>query len=249
MAKFVIRFDDISPGMAWSKFDAFEEISMQLSIPFLLGVIPFCQDNSLVVEEEQKDFWEKIRTWKRYGWTIAQHGYEHRYSNNNKGILGISNKSEFAGKPFKEQKSLLEKGKRILINEGVWEPIFMAPAHSFDKVTLEALSSTGFHYITDGYGLFPYKIKNLVAVPQLFSRPLNLGFGVYTICLHVNNMSEDQISSMITFLTRNHKKCISFNDAVNMKCLVPGASIVFRHSASLLLRLLRIKRNYFNQGK
>ena len=43
-AKYIIRFDDIAPGMAWSKFSAFEDLLKELGIRPIIGVVPKCED-------------------------------------------------------------------------------------------------------------------------------------------------------------------------------------------------------------
>jgi len=40
--RFVIRFDDVTPGMAWSKFAPFDALAQELNIPYLIGVVPDC---------------------------------------------------------------------------------------------------------------------------------------------------------------------------------------------------------------
>jgi len=95
--RYVIRFDDITPGMAWSKFKPFEAVADALHLPFLIGVVPQCRDLSLSVEPERADFWPWVRERASKGWTIAQHGYTHLYATKESGLLGIGGKSELAG--------------------------------------------------------------------------------------------------------------------------------------------------------
>jgi predicted deacetylase len=177
------------------------------------------------------------------GWTIAQHGYRHEYVTKEGGLFGVGRKSEFAGRPAAEQLAALRAGKEIMVREGVWRPVFMAPGHSLDEFTLDGLTELQFEYITDGYGIFPYQIGGLTAVPQLFSVPTNFGFGVYTICLHVNRMSESQMARMVGFVRANRKDFISFEKAAQLQCPIPGASTVVRAASSLVLRSLRGMRN------
>ncbi len=242
--QFVIRFDDISPRMAWSKFTVFDELSKELDLPFLVGVIPNCLDSKLTIEAERVDFWDVVRHWSRRGWTIAQHGYTHQYVTKNPGILKISNNSELAGLTYMEQLAKIDAGKAILVQQGVWRPVFMAPSHSFDEVTVKVLSELEFCYLTDGYGVYPYRVGSLTALPQLFSGAKNFGFGIYTICLHVNTMTPVQMSSMIRFIRENRAKIISFEQAVSASSIFPGVALAVRLATSVAIPIIRnlIKR-------
>lgn len=229
--------------MAWSAFSAFDQLSQELELPLLVGVVPDCRDQKLAVEPARSDFWDGVRAWRERGWTIAQHGYTHQYVSNDSGILGINRRSEFAGIGFEEQLEKLRLGKEIMSTEGVWQPVFMAPAHSFDQNTIKALDELEFRYITDGYGLYPYTISKLTAVPQLFGSPFHLGFGVYTICLHVNSMSHVQIGEIIRFVRTHRDQFISFEEAASIKPGVPGLSAGIRLASSIAMRSIRgVKR-------
>lgn len=239
-SKFILRFDDITPGMAWSKFSAIELQAKSLGIPLLLGVVPDCQDPKLIIEPERPDFWDKVREWRELGWTIAQHGYRHIYGTHNSGLLGINNNSEFAGLSYAEQFSKLQKGKQILLREGVWQPIFMAPSHSFDANTLKALSALDFTHITDGYGIFPYKLHEIKAVPQLFSKSQHIGFGIYTICFHINNIDEIDSVNISNMIDRIFANIISFDD---VEIYMPTSSLLIKMSNLIVFILMTLVRN------
>jgi predicted deacetylase len=237
--KFLLRFDDVAPEMAWSRFDPFDELSRDQDLPLLVGVVPRCLDPLLCVEPANAAFWDTVRGWVGRGWTIAQHGYTHQYVTREPGILRIGVQSELAGLPYEEQFSKLKAGKRILTEQGVWQPVFMAPSHSFDETTLQALADLKFQYLTDGYGVYPYKFGKLTAVPQLFASPLNFGFGVYSICLHVNTLNEQQIMRIIEFVKKNRSRFISFDEAAAMRNPVPGIAEAMRFLTSSPLRVMR----------
>jgi predicted deacetylase len=217
MSRFVIRFDDITPTMNWDNFNKLKDILLSLNINSIIGVVPYNLDKKLNINPPVKNFWDTIRLLKNRGWTVAQHGYTHQYTTSNSGLLKINNRSEFSGLSYEQQYNKLKKGKNILVEENIWQPVFMAPAHSFDCNTLKALSHLGFQNITDGYGLYPYPIDKLVALPNLFASPKHIGFGVYTICLHTNNMKKQQIDSIIDFIKKNRRKIISFDEALSIK--------------------------------
>ncbi len=240
--RFLIRFDDITPGMAWTKFAPFEQVADELDFPFLIGVVPECRDPSLTVEPERADFWPWLRGRAAKGWTIAQHGYTHIYATSERGLLGIGSKSEFAGLPYSEQFQKLAAGKDILVREGLWHGVFMAPSHSFDTNTLKALKALDFKAVTDGYGFYAYDLEGLVALPQLLSKPLGLGFGVETICLHANTMSEASIKRMVDFIKAHKSHLIGFGEAIAIAPPSEMLDRLTRMASQWALRVYRLAR-------
>jgi predicted deacetylase len=241
-SKFVLRFDDIAPEMAWSKFDQIQNAMVTHDVKPIVGVVPHCLDPEIMVEPKNDRFWERVRHWNELGWTIAQHGYTHQYESADAGVLGINNNSEFAGLPFEIQLEKLRNGKAIMEREGVWQPVFMAPAHSFDMETIRALEELNFRYLTDGYGLYPYRIDGITALPQLFAKPVNFGFGIYTICVHINSMSPTQIAELVRFVRENSWRFISFEHAVRRRCGIPGIEVLCRGFLSKAIPTIRMIR-------
>lgn len=239
--KYILRFDDITPGMSWSKFLPLKQELENLGVKSILGVVPECLDESLTVETIDGNFFDYIRRWQGYGDAILQHGTHHLYKTTSAGILKINNNSEFAGCSYKEQYQLLEKGKNILESEKCWQPYFMAPSHSFDKNTLKALSNLGFVAISDGYGFIPYKMFNIILVPQLFSKPFRLLPGIYTICIHINNMNDSEIKKLLVFVKENKESFVDFKDIINN----PSHNIfsqLLRVLSVLFIRFIRFLR-------
>lgn len=216
MSKYIIRFDDVCPKMNWEKFLKVKGLLECNNIKSVLGVVPDNQDPKLNVAEERYDFWEYICRCRDYGDTIAQHGFQHLYDTTQSGLLGINNRSEFAGHSYEIQMYKISTGKDILVRHNVWEPFFMAPAHSFDLVTLDVLKQLEFIAVTDGYGYYPYKVNGITFVPQLTSMPLDLGFGVHTLCIHINTMSSINIENLERFIFKNRSKFVDFKEVVNM---------------------------------
>jgi predicted deacetylase len=132
-------------------------------------------------------------------------------------------------------------GKRILESEGVWQPYFMAPSHSFDGETLRALRALGFTAITDGWGIYPYDLKGLTAVPQLFSTPMHFGIGVYTIAMHTNSMSDAAISAMLRFVENNATRFVSFPEAIGLARRSVGAAMARSVTRTALTAARRLR--------
>src|SRR5712692_9292010 len=102
-AKYLVRFDDICPTINWSVWQAVEDVLVEADIKPILAVIPDNQDDHLKIDPPNEAFWDRVRVWRDRGWTIAMHGYQHRYVAAEPGIVGLFKYSEFAGVPAKEQ--------------------------------------------------------------------------------------------------------------------------------------------------
>ncbi len=241
-SRYIIRFDDITPGMAWSKFLPLKKELEGLGVKSILGVVPECLDESLTVETVDGNFFDYIRRWQGYGDAILQHGTHHLYKTTSAGILKINNNSEFSGCSYKEQYQLLKKGKNILESEKCWQPYFMAPSHSFDKNTLKALSDLGFVSISDGYGFFPYKMLNIILVPQLFSKPFRLLPGISTICIHINNMDDSEIKKILLFVKENKESFVDFKKIINTNVATKNFSLL-RIFSGLVIKSIRLLRS------
>ena len=242
--RYILRFDDISPGMAWSKFLPLKHRLEKMGVKSVLGVIPECRDPSLFCEPAKEMFFDLVREWVEFGDSIAQHGTYHLYDSDKSGLLQINDRSEFAGHPYDMQLERLAHGKSILVQEKVWQPFFMAPSHSFDENTLKALKRLKFQAITDGYGVFPYRLNGIVLVPQLTSFPFNIGIGYCTICVHINTMSYQQIEYLLNFITLNRKRFACFQQTANLSQERTGYShSLLRGVTKLILRSHRAIKN------
>lgn len=217
-SKYIFRIDDICKNMNWDNYSRIKSIFVENSIQPIIGVIPNNEDEELKKYPLcEFDFWEEVRHLQKVlGWSIALHGYDHKLITKDSGILGINKKSEFAGLTKKEQCTKIRKGKEIFINNHVTVDAFMAPAHSFDKVTMECLLENGINVITDGFGYYPFQKYGLILVPQLYSKPkVKNNGGLYTWCLHTNSMTLDDINSIEKFVKNNKGDIISFSDHSN----------------------------------
>lgn len=241
MSVFVIRLDDVCPTMDWAKFGALHDLFRKHRVKPLLGVVPRNEDPGLRVSRARGNFWAAMRRLAGDGWTIAQHGYKHTYATRDAGLLKVNTRSEFAGLAYETQRAMLEKGRTILRKHGLFTDVFMAPAHSFDMNTVCALADLGFKHITDGYGLFPYRLGGLICVPQLISKPLHIGFGVYTICLHPNHMSAADIARIERFVERKHDRIVSFTEAASAVAGNALASLHYHATQYLLVGARRIR--------
>ena len=218
MAKYLLRFDDINPRMNWDKFLAIKDILEENNIKAILGVIPDCRDTEFLNFKENKSFISLLIKYKNYGDRIAQHGYQHIYDSKEKGFFGSDKKSEFAGLNYKKQFARIKKGKDILNKESLWEPIFMAPSHSFDVNTLKALKNLSFKYVLDGFSLNPFIMNNLIFIPQIFSKPIPKFIpGISQLCIHINTIKESDIKKLKDFILINKSEFITLEESLKYK--------------------------------
>jgi len=188
-----------------------ETILMGKKVKPILAVVPDNQDLHLMVDDPVTDFWERVRTWQARGWTIAVHGYQHKYVTSRKGIMGINPYSEFAGLSSDEQETKLQKGLQIFQQEGITPTVFVAPAHSFDKITLRLLPKYGIRIISDGFTRFPFKsAEGIFWIPQQLWKFAPKRSGVWTICMHYNDWKKGDVAEFERSIGRfqNEMSCV-----------------------------------------
>lgn len=200
MVKYIIRLDDACETHNTSKWNEIEVILDKYSIKPIVGVIPLNEDEELKYSTKDSNFWDLIQRWQLKGWTIALHGYKHKCFNLKKGekqFLPLNEISEFVGLNIEDQTKKLEKSFEIFKKNGVLPKLFMAPCHSFDKLTLLSLSSfSDIKFITDGFSFRPYSRYGFKWIPQQLWKFKKMPFGIWTICLHPNTMSSENIKKL-----------------------------------------------------
>jgi predicted deacetylase len=185
---YLIRFDDICPAMNWTIWTKIDEILTAEGIKPILAIIPHVRNSVLFIEKEKLDFWDYVREKQKQGWSIGLHGYQHVYVTKCSGILGLNPFSEFAGLPEEEQEAKISSAVEIFRANGVKPELWIAPAHSFDEVTIRVLKRYDITIISDGFSLYPYVDDGMLWIPQqLWGFPkIRMPFGVYTILFHHN---------------------------------------------------------------
>ena len=205
-ARYLVRFDDICPGMNWSVWRDIEAILVEQQVKPMLAVVPDNADSNLDVAPKVEDFWPRVREWQARGWGIGLHGYQHRYVTREAGLIGINDRSEFAGLPAAEQQDKLERGLAIFRAQSVRADVWIAPAHSFDDATLEALHRLGVPAVSDGFFLTPHRDRRgLVWVPQQIWGFRYRPFGVWTVCYHHNAWTPADVRRFAADLRRRRQ--------------------------------------------
>lgn len=215
MAQYLIRFDDICPTMRWTLWNRIEEIMRSQAVRPILSVIPDNKDSHLEFEQADPSFWDRVRQWQSWGWTIGLHGCQHRYTSNAAGIVGIKDASEFAGVSLREQCRLLRNGAKVFRDQGVRPRVWVAPGHSFDRTTITLLSEVGISCISDGLFLTPRRdTDGVLWIPQQLWRFRRLPFGVWTVCFHHNRWSEPQIDGFASAIASFRHSIVGLEEIV-----------------------------------
>ena len=214
MAKYFFRLDDIAPNMDWGNFFRVRDIFKRYEVKPLFAIIPDLKDPKLLDFEFNYNFWDVVREFSSDGWVAGQHGYQH-LAKGGGGVLKIHSNGEFGGFDFESQKLMIASGKEILEKNINNPEIFIAPRHSFDKNTIEALKINKFNYISDGVALYPFKKWGIIWLPQILWRPRKGLFGMITVALHPNTMTEKDFENLEKFIERNSNKIGDFAELAN----------------------------------
>ena len=216
--KIAVRLDDIAPDMDWERFFRFKKLLDDYHIKPLIGVIPDNKDANLKWTHGDKnqipEFWDYMKALGDEGWCIAMHGHQHIYSTQKGGMFPLNHFSEFAGKPYEEQLSMIREGKKILETNGIFTDIFMAPAHSYDANTLKALRTAGFCALTDGFGDVPYRYQGLTFYPISFklSRTLKKKSGYSTMVVHTGTISDNEFDRYEKYFQNQEVEWINYSE-------------------------------------
>jgi len=214
-AKYIVRFDDACSTMDNSKWQKIEDLCDKFDIKPIIAVVPNNKDSKLIKDKIDNNFWDKVRKWQNKGWHIALHGYDHVYISKESGLVPFNHKSEFAGLSLAEQILKIQKGIRIFKKEGIDTNIWVAPSHTFDENTLKALKEhTNIQIVSDGVALFPFKKYGFNWIPQQLWHYRTMPFGIWTCCVHPNEMDDNEYLALENFVSKNHK---SFVDVISLK--------------------------------
>ena len=216
-ARYLIRFDDICPTIDWAAWEALEKILAENGVKPIVAVIPENQDPEFMTGPADPGFWERVRRWQAAGWGIGVHGFEHRRSTEDGGIMGINARSEFAGLDGPEQREKLRKSLAIFSREGVKPSAWVAPWHSFDATTKTLLQELGVGVISDGFSIHPYRDEaGMVWIPQQLWRLRRMPVGVWTVCWHYSDWSPAGLADLARSLAAFRGSFISLQEAVDL---------------------------------
>jgi predicted deacetylase len=196
-ARYLIRLDDASATMNRHKWELIERVLNQHAIKPIVAVVPDNQDAKLMFEARDPAFWDKVRDWAAQGWTVAMHGYRHvMHPTDAKLMLPYYRRSEFAGLSLAEQAAKIRSAWQLFLAEGVVPQVWVAPAHSFDLLTLEAVrAETSIRVVSDGIAWKSFREQGFHWIPQQLWGLAERKWGLWTVCLHPNQMTEEAIAA------------------------------------------------------
>lgn len=201
--KYLIRFDDVCPTMNWSIWHKLEEMLYAFKVKPILAVIPDNKDEKLMVAAANHRFWETVRQWQADGWTIGLHGYQHVHLTSDSGVLKMARWSEFSGLSRSAQHTRLQSALEICKHNAVVPGIWVAPAHSFDGETLSCLYDLGIRCLSDGFAVYPHQdASGMLWIPQQLWRFRKMPLGVWTVCLHINRWTPEDVSRFYSDLEK-----------------------------------------------
>ena len=221
-AKYIFRLDDASPFSNLKKWQAIEDIFQKYEIKPIVAVIPDNKDSSLIYQELNPNFWKRVRGWDNKGWEIAMHGYQHVFHKvrHMQNVIPFYNRSEFSGLSLLEQEEKIIKSREIFLENGLNPKVWVAPAHAFDYNTLQALANEAdIKIVSDGISLFPYYKRGFCFLPQQLWSIKKKNFGLWTVCLHPDTMSEEEINELELQLSSPdiYKNALSIEDVLLKK--------------------------------
>jgi len=244
-----MRWDDVSHLQDHDKVRALADVFLKYNKPVTLGVIPKNRDADISLgRKTQDEFYDDLREYERAGWEIAMHGYRHLKHTKSGGILNLHRASEFAERPYEDQLSDLQNGRKIIMDRGFNPITFVPPWHSFDNNTLRAMEVSGFKILSDGYFLYPRMTGSLLQLPMiLWSIPnrmkaLHRIGSVYTICFHPQLTTKDDLDALERFF-RNEQPHV-----VTAASLLDRAEELTRNSMKKMLLNRLFTRFYKRQG-
>lgn len=205
-AKFVLRLDDACPTMPDRPWRMIEDVCAAHGLRPIVGVIPDCQDPTMRHTAPDPQFWDRVRRWRDLGWTIALHGLHHVYHPDPPGaraLVPFHRRGEFVGLSLDRQRGMIGRAWKIFSEQDLAPTYFMAPSHSFDTVTLEALrAETGIGWITDGISFRAFGRQGFRWLPQQVWWFRRVPFGLWTVCLHPSTMSQPELERLVADIAR-----------------------------------------------
>lgn len=242
-ARYLVRFDDICPTMNWAVWDAVERMLERHGVKPIVAVVPDNRDPELRVGAPRPGFWDEVRRWQASGWTIGLHGYQHRYTQSDRGLLGLNPYSEFAGLPEPLQRKKLRAALAIFDSEGVRADAWVAPAHSFDATTVKLLLEFGVDLISDGFYRRPVRHLGAIWVPQQLWRFRPMPAGLWTVCLHGNGYDAAAIDRLGVALATYADRIVPMptRQALATAPTIAPRDLVFAAAWATAMRLKRLR--------
>ncbi len=245
MSKYILRLDDASEFWAKEKWNRMHDLLVKYGIKPIVAIIPDNEDPKLLPLGKDIEFWSTIQEWiDKDGWTPALHGHRHLLHAARGGMNPVNPRSEFVGYHLPEQKQSIRRGCEILKDHNIAAEIFVAPCHTFDANTLEALrTESNIHVISDTIADDVYYRYGFYFIPQQCGMVRQLKNQITTFCYHPNFTSDEEFKRLEKFLESHYQSFISYKDISlkkrNLSLYDRGLSILYL----CRLRLVRLLRH------
>lgn len=240
-AQYLLRFDDLCPTMARSRWERFLPLIEQYGVRPILAIVPDNRDSELDRAEPDPGFWDEMRRLEAAGATIALHGYRHLCRSMGRSLVPLHRHSEFAGVAADTQREWIGAGLGILRDHGLNPRLWVAPRHGFDANTLEALRGEGIKALSDGLARGPVRRGGVVWIPQQLWAPVEKSKGLWTICMHPNTARALLVDQLDKFL-RGHAARFTSVDRVLAELKPARLSLAERVYESVAVWRVRASR-------
>jgi len=214
MVQYLIRLDDLCPTNNIQKWERFFDLLDQYNIKPIVAVIPDNHDLQLkACGTENADYWDVVRKLQAKDYVIGMHGFEHLYQTSNPGLLKFNKRSEFAGLPLHIQQKKIGAAAAIFKRENVKTPVFVAPAHSFDRNTILALANCSeVTTVSDGYLSRPYLKWGFKWIPVQLPEATSKSRGTWTFNYHPETCTDKVFDDLKKFVDKHHHDFVSLAD-------------------------------------
>jgi len=237
-ARYLLRLDDLCPTVRRDSWQQFRALIDEFRLRPILAVVPDNRDPALDAASPDPDFWEQIRGLEAAGAEVALHGYRHVCASRGHSYLGLHSLSEFAGIDRDTQLAWLTAGLGMLHNQGLNPRVFVAPRHGFDRNTLRALRAAGMTLLSDGFANRPFRRHGITWISQQLWGPVEKPCGVWTICMHPNTVSGDNITRLRVFLRDHHAQ---FSSVEHLLAEFPPTTLKLTERFYASVALWRVK--------
>jgi hypothetical protein len=237
-AQYLLRFDDLCPTHDHARWQRFPPLLAEFGLKPLLAVVPDNRDPALDVSPPDPGFWAGMQRLHADGAAIGLHGYRHLCVSHGRSLVPLHKDTEFAGVPEEVQQFWIQEGLKTLRFHGLNPTVWVAPRHGFDRATLRALRAEGINTISDGFARRPFLRDGLNWIPQQTWAPQPKSSGLWTICLHSNAATDQQVNELREFL-REHAAQFTSVDRILAEFKPTPLSIYERLEASAAMLRIR----------
>ena len=234
-AEYLLRLDDACPTMDHARWQALEQVLAAHGISPIVAIVPDNADPQLNRGASDAGFWDRARRWASLGWQIGLHGLRHELRPARGGLVPINRFAEFTGLPWVEQKRSIAEGIRIMEGRGLYPEVWVAPAHGFDLATLQALrEESNIRTVSDGFSFRACQRLGFTWLPQQLWKPREMKSGLWTICLHPNEMEQEAVARLDQFIT-THRDLFPSPQVAASRAVPYGAADMMFGAAFLAL--------------